>query len=215
MSDNVPVTPGAGATIATDDVAGVQYQRVKIDLGGDGSTSPLVRGQQVKDSSLPVALATDDPAVVSLAVLDDWDEADRAKVNPIVGQPGVAAGAGAVGATTQRVTLASNDPAVAILAGVAGLSLNAATSTGAGAAIGSGTSVLAQYAMRVTQAGCSSLVVALQVLLDGWATVGSWSLADGRVSGDLLVAAAPGLQVRANITTIAGGGNATAYIAAK
>ena len=54
-------------------------------------------------------------AATSLAVLDDWDESDRAKVNPIVGQAGVAAGAGAVGATTQRATLASDDPAVVAL----------------------------------------------------------------------------------------------------
>jgi hypothetical protein len=54
-------------------------------------------------------------AAASLSVVDDWDESDRAKVNPIVGQAGVAAGAGAVGATTQRVTLASDDPAVAAL----------------------------------------------------------------------------------------------------
>jgi lysophospholipase L1-like esterase len=37
MSDNVPVTPGSGAIIATDDVGGVQFQRVKIALGGDGA----------------------------------------------------------------------------------------------------------------------------------------------------------------------------------
>lgn len=49
------------------------------------------------------------------SVLDDWDESDRAKVNPIVGQAGVAAGAGAVAATVQRVTLASDDPSVAVL----------------------------------------------------------------------------------------------------
>lgn len=49
-------------------------------------------------------------AAGSLAVIDDWDESDRAKVNPIVGQAGVAAGAGAVSATVQRVTHASDDP---------------------------------------------------------------------------------------------------------
>jgi hypothetical protein len=36
-------------------------------------------------------------------------------VAPITGQAGVAGGAGAVGATTQRVTLASDDPAVTVL----------------------------------------------------------------------------------------------------
>lgn len=59
MVDNVAVTPGAGATIATDDVAGVQYQRVKVDLGGDGAASPLLRGQQSTANSLPVTLPSD------------------------------------------------------------------------------------------------------------------------------------------------------------
>lgn len=53
-------------------------------------------------------LASDDPAVTALQIMDDWDESDRAKVNPIVGQAGVAAGAGAVGATVQRVVLATD-----------------------------------------------------------------------------------------------------------
>jgi len=30
MADNVPVTPGTGTNIATDDVGGVQHQRVKM-----------------------------------------------------------------------------------------------------------------------------------------------------------------------------------------
>jgi hypothetical protein len=36
MADNVNVTPGAGATVAADDIAGVKYQRVKIAIGADG-----------------------------------------------------------------------------------------------------------------------------------------------------------------------------------
>ena len=41
MADNLGYTPGVGATIATDDVAGVQFQRVKLDIGGDGATVPV------------------------------------------------------------------------------------------------------------------------------------------------------------------------------
>lgn len=63
MADNVDVTPGTGATIATDDVSGVQYQRVKVDLGGDGAASPLVRGQQSAANSLPVTLPSDQGAL--------------------------------------------------------------------------------------------------------------------------------------------------------
>lgn len=43
-------------------------------------------------------------AATALEIIDDWDETDRAKVNSIVGQAGVAAGAGTDSAATQRVT---------------------------------------------------------------------------------------------------------------
>ena len=37
MADNIAVTPGTGATVATDDVGGVHYQRVKLGYGAEGS----------------------------------------------------------------------------------------------------------------------------------------------------------------------------------
>lgn len=55
-------------------------------------------------------------AATALAIIDDWDETDRAKVNIIVGQAGVAAGNGASGVTVPRVTIANDS--TGILAGV-------------------------------------------------------------------------------------------------
>ena len=37
MTDNVGYTPGAGASIAADDIGGVLHQRVKVGIGADGS----------------------------------------------------------------------------------------------------------------------------------------------------------------------------------
>lgn len=51
----------------------------------------------------------------SLDVLDDWDETNRCAVNLIAAQTGITAGAGAVAANTPRMTLASDDPGVALL----------------------------------------------------------------------------------------------------
>jgi hypothetical protein len=85
-----------------------------------------------------VTLASDDPGVTSLAIIDDWDETDRCKVNIIAGQAGVAAGAGAVGVTVPRVTLASDDPAVALLTTIDSDTSRLTTSAGptaAGAAL--------------------------------------------------------------------------------
>lgn len=39
MVDNVAITAGSGTSIATDDVGGVQYQRVKVTWGADGVAS--------------------------------------------------------------------------------------------------------------------------------------------------------------------------------
>ncbi|MDP3769244.1 MAG: hypothetical protein Q8S13_14625, partial [Dehalococcoidia bacterium] len=53
-------------------------------------------------------LASNDPAVTALEIIDDWDETNRAAVNPIAGQVGIAGGTGVDGATVPRVTLATN-----------------------------------------------------------------------------------------------------------
>ena len=36
MADNVGITPGSGATAASDDIGGVQFQRIKLVHGADG-----------------------------------------------------------------------------------------------------------------------------------------------------------------------------------
>lgn len=39
MADNVAITAGAGTSIATDDIGGAQYQRVKVAWGTDGTAN--------------------------------------------------------------------------------------------------------------------------------------------------------------------------------
>jgi hypothetical protein len=72
MADNVtiPATGGGTATpvIATDDVGGVHYQEVKIDLGGDGVSSPLLRGQQIAANGIPIAPPSDDTTTISVDI---------------------------------------------------------------------------------------------------------------------------------------------------
>ena len=62
MADDVTIDNGANTDfdVATDEVGGKHHQRVKVDLGGDGLSSPLVRGQQTKANSVPVTIASDD-----------------------------------------------------------------------------------------------------------------------------------------------------------
>ena len=39
MADNVKITQGTQTDIATDDVSGVQFQKIKLDVGVDGASS--------------------------------------------------------------------------------------------------------------------------------------------------------------------------------
>lgn len=63
MADNVELNPGTGGAVAaTDDVEGVHFQRVKIDLGGNGLTVPVVGSFPVSgtfwQATQPVSLAS-------------------------------------------------------------------------------------------------------------------------------------------------------------
>lgn len=54
MADNIELNAGSGgATLATDDVGGVQYQIVKLDVGGDGASALLG-----SSNPIPVSLAS-------------------------------------------------------------------------------------------------------------------------------------------------------------
>lgn len=41
MADNIDVTPGAGKTIAADEIGSVLHQRVKLEFGGDGTATEV------------------------------------------------------------------------------------------------------------------------------------------------------------------------------
>lgn len=64
MTDNFLFTPGAGATGAADNVGGVLYQKVKLNGGVDGVSTPIEAGRQADAVSLPVALSTENVALV-------------------------------------------------------------------------------------------------------------------------------------------------------
>jgi hypothetical protein len=62
MPDNVDITPGTGATVATDEVGGRHYQRMKLTDGAEGSENAAsVRAdgtQEVSVSDLAAAIYT-------------------------------------------------------------------------------------------------------------------------------------------------------------
>jgi hypothetical protein len=82
-------------------------------------TGASTLAEQQSQTTHLATIAGDTTAIeTAIQILDDWDESDRAKVNLIVGQAGIAAGTGTDGATVPRVTLATN---VALPAGTNGI----------------------------------------------------------------------------------------------
>ena len=88
MADNVAITAGSGTTIAADDISGVLHQRVKVSVGADGSATDMTAGAGAVAAGTPrVTLASDDPAVASLAVLDNIVSGSEAQVDVVAALP--------------------------------------------------------------------------------------------------------------------------------
>jgi hypothetical protein len=76
MASNISVTPGAGATVAADDIGGgLLAQRVKLAVGATGSGTDLAFGQTTKSASLPVTLASDTGTLAINQVSSAYDVA--------------------------------------------------------------------------------------------------------------------------------------------
>ena len=105
-----------GGTLATDTLT-LEYDTTTMSdsdelmiLVEDGIAATPVSATSLPLPTGAATLAEQQTQTASLSVMDDWDESDRAKVNPIVGQAGIAAGSGVDGATVPRVSLATNVP---------------------------------------------------------------------------------------------------------
>ncbi len=188
----------------------------------------------IASSVLPTGAATlaeQQTQTASLSVLDDWDETDRAKVNLIVGQAGIAAGTGTDGVTVPRVTLATN---VALPTGTnsigqvtanAGTNLNTSallTTTAHDAAFGSAGTADAQVrsiqgiasmtpvqvsqataaSLNMTEASAASALTALQLIDDTVYTDDTSTHATGTSKGLLMMAAATPTDTAVNANDI-------------
>lgn len=97
-----------GAEISSSvNTANINLQKI------GGSTTDKGSGN-ASNGSQRVVVATDDVNMAAIKtaveIMDDWDETDRAAVNLISSQAGVAGGTGVDGATVLRVTLATDIP---------------------------------------------------------------------------------------------------------
>jgi hypothetical protein len=84
MADNVGYTPGSGETIATDEIGGVQYQRVKPVWGVDG-----VANDVNATTPLPVEVIgelTEAIEAMRMAIISLTKSVGLAQVNPLTGR---------------------------------------------------------------------------------------------------------------------------------
>ena len=66
MADNIQTPAGSGGdpAVATDEIAGAHYQKIKIALGAEDELDTLLdAGQQAMANSVPVAIASNQSAV--------------------------------------------------------------------------------------------------------------------------------------------------------
>lgn len=106
MADNVAVTEGSGKTVATDDVGGVQYQRIKMDMGADGVSVPVVGALPVGGTKI-IAAAPQFTTTGTTAALADLDmlanSATPGSVLPLAFTVGrVTGGTGIIRAATMK-----------------------------------------------------------------------------------------------------------------
>jgi hypothetical protein len=97
LADDVLLNAGTGGdTIAADDITGVKYQRVKISLGADGAATDALGGAGAVAAGVQrTTLASDDPAVVALQLIDNAISGSEMQVDVVGALP---AGANTIGA---------------------------------------------------------------------------------------------------------------------
>lgn len=145
-------------------------QRVKILNALQGVINAQAAsggGGDATAANQAIQITAEQAIQTSVAILDDWDESDRAKVNPVVGQAGVQAGAGAVSANTQRVVIATDQTAVPVTGPLtdAELRASAVPVSAASLPLPTGAATLAEQQTQTT--ALSAIQTSVQIL-DDW-----------------------------------------------
>lgn len=67
MANNIDITAGSGTTVATDDISGSHYQRIKLTDGTEDSSTPVSTGNGVAANGIRVTVASDCDGQIALA----------------------------------------------------------------------------------------------------------------------------------------------------
>lgn len=71
MADNIAITAGSGTTVATDDIAGVHFQKVLVANAAGTVVDPVAAGSAAMAASVPVTIATDDTVLTGMIKAED------------------------------------------------------------------------------------------------------------------------------------------------
>lgn len=103
MADNITfqttvATPPSGVVVATDDVVGVQYQVVKLDVGGNGVSAPLGTSNPLPINDAGGSLTVDAPVgtPVFVRISNGTTQVDTLPVS-LASLPALAAGTNNIG----------------------------------------------------------------------------------------------------------------------
>lgn len=113
MADNTTLqttlaSPPSGLVIATDDVAGVHFQKIKIDIGGDGASAILGNANPMPVSDAGGSITVDGTVAATLsattyagmtALTADYDSGAGTQNMPLVGMALPASGGAVAGGT--------------------------------------------------------------------------------------------------------------------
>jgi len=98
--------------LETSTLADIAFDNLMIGYGG---TLNITEFGPVATAIITAIQTAVEAIQVAVEIMDDWDEANRAAVNTIAGQVGIAGGAGAQSAFTTRTVAATDSPEVASL----------------------------------------------------------------------------------------------------
>jgi len=111
LTNPLPVSGTVAVSSLPSGLALASLQQTDALTDSELRATPVpVSGTVTVDTSLLATAANQATEIASLSVLDDWDESDRAKVNPIVGQAGVDGNSGNKSDKTLRVVIATDQP---------------------------------------------------------------------------------------------------------
>ena len=210
MADGVPITPGVGVTVASDDCGAAGHaQIVKLAVSANGDATPI--SATAADGVL-VNLGTNNDVTITSGTITTVTTVTTVSAVTSLSQFGgqaITLGAGAVGAGTLRLTLAADDPAVGALqilddwdesdrAKVNVIVGQAGITAGAGA--------VAANTPRATLASDDPAVAALQVM-DDWDESDRAKVNAQEVSGVMIENAVPVTVKRAIIDVASSGDN--------